>query len=221
MDVELVSHDVYKSNSMGKTLSPKCKQCRREGIKLYLKGERCYTTKCPIVKRNYPPGMHGSKGRNKLTSYGIQLREKQKAKRYYGILEKQFALYYEKAFRKKGETAENLLHMLESRIDNVVSRVGLGKSHAQARQIVNHGHMLLNGKKVTIPSIQMKPGDILEVAASSKKEKYFETVKIGLEKVDVPAWISFDPDQLKIKYNEHPTVENVAPIFDLKYVVEF
>ncbi len=206
---------------MANNIEPKCKQCRREGEKLFLKGDRCYTSKCPIVSRNYPPGLHGPKGRPRLTDYGVQLRTKQKAKRYYGLLERQFRKYYEESANKKGETALNLLQMLESRLDNVVYRAGFAKSRKLARQLVSHGHFLVNGEKVNIPSYQVSKGDLIEIAESSKKDKYFEIRLIDLEKYEVPNWVSMDPKELKARYLDYPTIEQVAPIFDLKYIVEF
>lgn len=206
---------------MARNLDQKCKQCRREGIKLFLKGERCLSQKCAIVKRNYPPGLHGAKGRNKTTSYGIQLREKQRAKRYYGLLEKQFRLYYEKAAVKRENTMEALLHLLELRLDNVIFRLGLAQSHQQARQLVSHGHILVNGKKVTIPSYQAQPGDTIEVRASSKTMPYFEKTKASLIKHEAPTWISLEKKDMKAKILDLPTVEQVAAIFDLRHIIEF
>lgn len=190
-------------------------------MKLFLKGERCFSQKCAIVKRNYPPGLHGVKGKNKLTSYGIQLREKQRAKRYYGLLEKQFRLYYEKAAVKRENTMEALLHLLELRLDNVVFRLGLAQSHQQARQLVTHGHILVNGKKVTIPSYQAQQGDIIEVSVLSRTMPYFERAKAFLTKHETPLWISFEKAEMKGKILDFPTVEQVAPIFDLRHIIEF
>src|SRR6476469_6981398 len=152
---------------MARTTGPKCKQCRREGMKLFLKGERCLTEKCGIERRSYPPGQHG-RGRTKQSEYLTQLREKQKAKRYYGVLEKQFRNYYEKAAsRRTGITGENLLRFLELRLDNVVYRLGFAASRAQARQFVRHGHFLVNGRRVNIPSFQLRPDDVLSLHEGS------------------------------------------------------
>ena len=155
---------------MARTLGPKCRWCRREGMKLFLKGERCLTEKCAVERRGYPPGEHG-RGRIKQSEYLLQLREKQKARRYYGLLEKQFRTYYAKASRKTGITGENLLRMLETRLDNVVYRLGFAASRAQARQLVRHGHFQVNGRRVNIPSFQVKPDDLVTVAAGSAAQQ--------------------------------------------------
>ncbi len=151
---------------MARDLGPKCRVCRREGMKLFLKGERCLTEKCAVERRSYPPGEHG-RGRIKQSEYLLQLREKQKARRYYGLLEKQFRNYYEKAAQRSGITGENLLRLLETRLDNVVYRLGFAASRAQARQLVRHGHFLVNGRRVNIPSYQVKPGDVVQVRDGS------------------------------------------------------
>src|SRR6266508_198790 len=155
---------------MARDRSPKCKQCRREGMKLFLKGERCLTEKCAIERRSYPPGEHG-RGRIKQSEYLLQLREKQKARRYYGLLEKQFRTYYDKAARRSGVTGDNLLRMLETRLDNVVYRLGFASSRAQARQLVRHGHFLVNGRRVNIPSYQVKPDDIITMSPGSSAQQ--------------------------------------------------
>src|SRR5829696_1937327 len=144
---------------MARYTGPVCRLCRREGMKLFLKGERCYTEKCAIEKRNMPPGQHGQGRKAKIVGYGLQLREKQKVKRIYGVLENQFRSYFEKAVRQKGVTGENLLTQLERRLDNVLVRIGFASTHAQARQVVRHGHVLINGKKVNIPSYQVTTGE--------------------------------------------------------------
>jgi len=155
---------------MARDTSPKCKQCRREGMKLFLKGERCLTEKCAVERRSYPPGEHG-RGRIKQSEYLMQLREKQKARRYYGLLETQFRTYYNKAARKQGITGENLLRMLETRLDNVVYRLGFAASRAQARQLVRHGHFLVNGRRVNIPSYQCKADDVITMRPGSPAEQ--------------------------------------------------
>ena len=152
---------------MARYTGPVCRLCRREGMKLYLKGDRCYSDKCAIDRRSYVPGQHGQ-GRKKVSGYGLQLREKQKAKRYYGVMESQFRKYFNMAERMKGVTGENLLSILESRLDNLVYRIGLGESRKEARQLVRHGHFLVNGKKVDIPSYLVKVGDVVEVKESSR-----------------------------------------------------
>ncbi|GIU95596.1 MAG: 30S ribosomal protein S4 [Gaiellaceae bacterium] len=155
---------------MARDLGPKCKLCRREGVKLFLKGERCLTEKCAVERRSYPPGEHG-RGRIKQSEYLIQLREKQKARRYYGLLEKQFRTTYEKASRAQGAPGENLLRLLETRLDNVVYRLGFAGSRAQARQLVRHGHFLVNGRRVNIPSYGVRPGDVVALKPSSPVEQ--------------------------------------------------
>ena len=162
---------------MARYKDEQCRRCRREGQKLFLKGDRCYTDKCSISRRNYAPGQHGQK-RAKLSEYGTQLREKQKTKAYYGVGEKQFRKYFEMASNKKGVTGENLLQILESRLDNVVYRLGFGTSRAQARQLVNHGHILVNGSKVDIPSYSCKPGDVISVKENSLEHP---AIKASLE----------------------------------------
>jgi len=155
---------------VARDLGPKCRICRREGLKLFLKGERCLTEKCAIERRSYPPGEHG-RGRIKQSEYLLQLREKQKARRYYGLLEKQFRAYYEKASRRSGVTGEELLRMLETRLDNVVYRLGFAASRAQARQLVRHGHFSVNGRRVNIPSYQVKPDDVITLKGGSSAEQ--------------------------------------------------
>src|SRR3954470_25065608 len=155
---------------MARSLTPKCRNCRREGMKLFLKGERCLTEKCSVERRSYPPGEHG-RGRIKQSEYLLQLREKQKARRYYGLLEKQFRTYYEKATRGTGVTGENLLRILETRLDNVVCRLGFAASRAQARQLVRHGHFHVNGRRVNIPSYQVKPDDVITMKTGSSAEQ--------------------------------------------------
>jgi small subunit ribosomal protein S4 len=155
---------------MARDLGPKCRVCRREGMKLFLKGERCLTEKCAVERRSYPPGEHG-RGRIKQSEYLLQLREKQKARRYYGLLEKQFRNYYERAAQRSGITGENLLRLLETRLDNVVYRLGFAASRAQARQLVRHGHFLVNGRRVNIPSYQVKPGDVVQMRDASPAQQ--------------------------------------------------
>ena len=184
-----------------------CKLCRREGNKLFLKGEKCYMEKCPFNKRPLPPGQHGA-GRKKVSEYGLQLREKQKTKRIYGVQEKQFRHYYEVADRMKGITGENMLSLLERRLDNVVFRMGVGVSRTQARQLVNHAHFTVNGKTVTVPSYSVKAGDVIAVKENRKGNKFFEQVKTS--KVgNLPKWLEFDPEKLEGKVLALPTREDV------------
>ena len=185
----------------------KCKLCRREGAKLFLKGDKCYLDKCPFNKRPLPPGQHGA-GRKKVSEYGQQLREKQKTKRIYGVQEGQFRHYYEIAERKKGITGENMLSLLERRLDNVVFRMGIGVSRTQARQLVNHAHLTVNGRTVTVPSYIVKEGDVVAVKENRKNNKFFEQVKTS--KVgNLPKWLEFDPEKLEGKVLALPTREDV------------
>lgn len=185
-----------------------CRLCRREGQKLFLKGERCYSAKCSVEKRPYAPGQHGT-SRRKLSEYGLQLREKQKAKRIYGILETQFRNYFATADRKKGITGENLLILLESRLDNVVFRAGFGRSRTEARQIVRHNHIKVNGKRVNIPSYQMKPGDVIEVKEKSASlQRFKDIIENTASRLDLE-WLEVDKENLKIKVLELPTRDQI------------
>lgn len=172
-----------------------CRLCRREGLKLFLKGERCYTDKCGISRRAYPPGQHGQ-GRKKMSEYGLQLREKQKARRYYGVLESQFAKYFDMANKKIGVTGENLLSILESRLDNVVYRLGFGTSRPEARQLVTHGHFTVNGKKVDIPSFLVKANDVISIREKSRgSEKVKDVLEVTSSRA-VPKWLDLDRNTL-------------------------
>ncbi|GAP61886.1 MAG: 30S ribosomal protein S4 [Ardenticatenia bacterium] len=175
-----------------------CKLCRREGEKLFLKGERCFGPKCAVERRPYPPGMHGQKQRfrRKMSDYGMQLREKQKARRIYGVLERQFRRYFYDAVRQPGQTGENLLRLLERRLDNVVYRMGFADSRAQARQLVTHGHFTLNGRRHNIPSYLVKPGDVISVREGSRKRTYFKEIGEHMEGKAVPEWLEVDPTTL-------------------------
>ena len=173
-----------------------CRLCRREGAKLFLKGDRCYSEKCAIERRNYAPGEAGKK-RVKESEYRTQLREKQKTKRIYGVLEKQFRHYYDLANRQQGITGENLLRILESRLDNVVYRLGFAKSRAEARQQVRHGHIYVNGRRVDIPSFRVRPGDLVSVAPKAKDMLVIKSALISNERVSVPAWLEVDIEKLQ------------------------
>jgi len=175
-----------------------CRLCRREGQKLFLKGERCYTEKCGIERRKYAPGMHGQ-SRKKLSEYGVQLREKQKARRYYGVLESQFAKYFEMANKQKGITGENLLSILESRLDNVVYRLGFGLSRPEARQLVTHGHFTVNGKKVNIASYLTSPGDVIAICEKSRSSEKIKDVLEKTESRNIPKWLDLDRNTLSGK----------------------
>ena len=202
---------------MAKSTNPDCKQCRREGCKLFLKGERCLT-KCSFDKRPVAPGQHGA-GRKKISEYGIQLREKQKVRKAYGMLEKQFRNYYEKAAAGKESTGFALLKMLELRLDNVIYRVGLGVSRAEARQIVNHGHITVNGKKVNIPSYQVKAGDVIAVKESKQALEMFASLK-GL-KVNTPKWLEFDTNSLTGKVLALPERDDIDLNIQEHLIVEY
>lgn len=191
---------------MARYTGPQCKRCRREGIKLYLKGDRCFSDKCAVARRPQAPGQHGT-SRKKLTNYGLQLREKQKAKRIYGVLESQFRKYYEEAARTKGVTGENLLRSLELRIDNAVFRLGFASSRVEARQLVRHGHFTVNGKKVNIPSYEIKNGDVIAVkekSRSSEKFKAFAELQANL-----PKWLTVDKDKMEGQVIDLPKREDI------------
>ena len=175
-----------------------CRLCRREGTKLFLKGERCYSDKCSLNKRAYAPGQHGQ-GRKKLSGYGLQLREKQKAKRFYGVLESQFAHYFDLAEKKKGVTGENLLQILESRFDNVVYRLGFGLSRAEARQLVVHGHFTINGNKVDIPSYLVKEGDVIALKEGSRSLPKIKAILEATEGKTIPKWLDLDTNAMQAK----------------------
>lgn len=200
---------------------PQCKKCRREGEKLFLKGEKCLSAKCTILRRNYRPGAHGPKGKTRMTGYGIQLREKQKAKHLYSINETQFRNYFKKAINKKGDTGEILVAMLEMRLDNVIYRLGLAKSRKQARQLVNHAHFLVNGKKVNIPSYQTKIGEVVEIREKSKNSQIIKNVLPALAKHKTPSWLTLDPKTGAGKIVGAPKNEDLKQNFDPKLIVEF
>lgn len=196
-----------------------CKLCRKEGTKLFLKGDRCYTDKCAMVRRPYSPGQHGHR-RRKVSEYGLQLREKQKARRYYGIMESQFHKYFEMANRKQGITGENLLAILESRLDNVVYRLGLGNSRAEARQLVLHGHFTVNGRRVNIPSFLVKAGDVVAVAEKSKSSaKFKELVELSTSK-NIPSFLDYNVDKLEAKVVGECAREEVGIPLEEHLIVE-
>ena len=189
-----------------------CRQCRREGEKLFLKGDRCYTDKCGIEKRPYPPGQAGKK-RPRDSEYRLQLREKQKAKRIYGVLEKQFRTYYQIATRQQGITGENLLRLLESRLDNAVYRLGFAASRDEARQMVRHGHFTVDGHKVDIPSFRVRPGAVIAVGAKAKEMTAIKAALISSSKIEVPGWLEVDVEKLQGKVLSLPNREQIeAPI---------
>ena len=194
-----------------------CRQCRREGQKLFLKGERCYSDKCALARRDFAPGQHGQ-ARKKSSEYGVQLRAKQKAKRYYGVLESQCAKYFEMATKRTGMAGENLLKILESRLDNVVYTAGYGMSRRQARQLVLHRHFTVNGQTVNIPSFLVKPGDVIEVKGSAC-EKIKENVEKNASR-PVPMWMSFDKDALKVVVNRLPERSEIELDVEEQLIVE-
>ncbi len=191
---------------MARYTDPSCRLCRREGQKLFLKGERCYSTKCSMEKRSFPPGQHGQ-GRKKVSEYGLQLREKQKAKRFYGLQEAQFRNTFDKASRKTGITGENLLIMLETRLDNVVFRLGFASSRKEARQLVTHGHFQVNGKKVDIPSYTVSVGDVIKIKEKSTNSPKFKEIKEM--SITVPAWVSVDVEKLEGKIVAMPVRDDI------------
>ncbi len=203
---------------MSRHVGPVCKLCRREGTKLYLKGDRCYTDNCALNKRNYAPGQHGQ-GRVKVTEYGKQLREKQKVRRYYGVSESQMARNFLIADKTKGITGENLLQILEQRLDNVVFRMGLASSRAEARQLVTHGHFLVNGKKVDIPSYQVAVGDVIEVKERSRKSEKIKDL-VANHNGNVVKWISLDLDQFKGTIVSEPSREDIDLPIEEHLIVE-
>ncbi|GHV00882.1 30S ribosomal protein S4 [Clostridia bacterium] len=202
---------------MAKYTEADCRLCRREGTKLFLKGERCTSKKCAVEKRPAPPGQHGL-SRKKVSEYGTQLREKQKAKRAYGLLERQFRQYYERASSMKGNTGEQMICLLERRLDNVAFRMGIGGSRAESRQIVNHGHLTVNGKNVNIPSYQVKAGDVIAVKDSKKDNAIFKELKGA--KITMPKWLTFDTEALKGSIVELPKREDADLTIKEHMIVE-
>ncbi|MGC8836799.1 MAG: 30S ribosomal protein S4 [Anaerolineae bacterium] len=208
---------------MGRYTGPVCRLCRREGMKLFLKGERCYTDKCAVERRPYPPGMHGQKARfrRKESDYALQLREKQRAKRIYGVLERQFRRYYQEALRRPGPTGANLLTILETRLDNVVYRLGFADSRAQARQLVRHGHFLLNGRKTDIPSALVKPGDVVSVRPESRRLTYFKERAEVLESKPLVNWLSRDAMSLSGRVLSLPERRDIDVDLKEQLIVEY
>ena len=205
---------------MARYNGPVCRLCRREGMKLFLKGERCYTEKCAIEKRNMPPGQHGRLRKAKMVGYGVQLGEKQKVKRIYGVLEDQFRRYFEQAERTRGITGETLLQLLERRLDNVAYRLGLATSRPQARQLVRHGHLTVNGRKVNIPSFSVKPGDVVAVRQSSRKSPALLHAMEEVKGRGVPEWLQFDAEAMSAKVGSVPTREQINLPVQEQLIVE-
>jgi small subunit ribosomal protein S4 len=195
-----------------------CKLCRREGIKLFLKGDRCFSAKCAIEKRNYVPGEHGQR-RSKLSDYGVQLRAKQKMRRIYGVLERQFRKYFRLAERQKGITGENLVRILEQRLDSVVHRLGFAASRAQGRTLIAHGHFLVDGRKVTIPSYLVRPGQVIEVRPASREVLAIKAALEGSKKRPLPSWLELDASAMKGTVRSTPTREESAIPVDEQLIV--
>lgn len=204
---------------MARNTTADCRQCRREKCKLFLKGERCYTDKCALTKRNKIPGQHAD-GRKKITEYGLQLREKQKTKRIYGLQEKQFRKYYEEAERQRGVTGATMLILLEKRLDNVVYRMGIGVSRSQARQFVNHGLITVNGKRVTIPSYQISVGDVISVKENKVEQPLFAQLKQSKKPANLPKWLDFEPAELTGKVIAEPVREDIDMSIQEHMIVE-
>jgi small subunit ribosomal protein S4 len=204
---------------MARYTGPDCKRCRREKVKLFLKGSKCESAKCPIEKRPYPPGEHG-RARTKESEYLLQMREKQKCARIYGVLEKQFRNYYDEANRHQGKTGENLLTILESRLDNVVFRAGFAKSRDMARQLVRHGHITVNGRKVDIPSARVSPSDIVEVRGKSREMTPFVVAHAEAGERTVPGWLEVIPNRMRILVHQLPTREQIDTQVQEQLIVE-
>jgi small subunit ribosomal protein S4 len=204
---------------LARYLGPSCRLCRREGLQLYLKGDRCYTDKCAIERRHYPPGQHGQR-RGKLSDYGSQLREKQKVKRIYGVLEKQFRGYFEKAERQKGVTGTNLLVLLERRLDNVVYRLGFANSRAQARLMVRHGLIAVNGSKVSIPSFLVKKGDVVQVVEKSRNKPLIRDALEAVARRGLPAWVDLSKEEALGRIIMLPTREDITMPIQEHLIVE-
>ena len=204
---------------MARNLDAKCRQCRREGEKLFLKGEKCFTDKCAIERRNYPPGQHGQKN-TRLSGYGVQLREKQKIRRIYGLLERQFRKTYQNAARAKGVTGEALLQQLEGRLDSVVYRMGFGASRTEARQIVRHNAITVNGKRVNVPSFQCRPGDVIEVVQAAKEQLRVKGAAEAAESRGLPEWLEVDTKALKGTFKARPQRTELPSTINESLVVE-
>jgi small subunit ribosomal protein S4 len=197
-----------------------CRLCRRENLKLFLKGDRCYSDKCAFDRRSYPPGQHGQRRGRKISDYGIQLREKQKVKRMYGLSEKQFYLFFEKANRQRGITGTNILVMLERRLDNVVYRLGFVNSRSQGRHFVRHGHFTVNGKKVNIPSYQIKIGDLVEIREKSRSIQAFADALDSVVRRGIPQWLELEKEEMRGSVNAFPVREDLTMPIQEQLIVE-
>jgi small subunit ribosomal protein S4 len=205
---------------MARNLDAKCRQCRREGEKLFLKGEKCFTDKCAIERRSYAPGQHGQRSGMRMSDYGKQLREKQKMRRVYGVLERQFRKTYADASRTKGVTGERLLQLLESRLDNVAYRMGFGASRSEARQVVRHNAILVNGRRVNIPSYQVRPGDVIEVAERAKAQLRIKASVDAVESRGVPDWLELDAKEMKGTFKSLPARSDLPATINESLVIE-
>ena len=205
---------------MARSREPVCRQCRREGMKLFLKGDRCYTDKCAYDRRSYAPGEHGQARRRKMSDYGIQLREKQRAKRIYGVLENQFRKYFKTADRMKGVTGENLLLLLERRMDNMVYRMGFARSRNHARQLVKHGHFMVNGKKTDIPSYLLRQGDAVTIVDGSRKVAAIVEAMEAVERRGIPEWLMLEKDKFQAKVMAYPTRDQIGVSIQEQLIVE-
>ncbi|MDR1367683.1 MAG: 30S ribosomal protein S4 [Candidatus Accumulibacter sp.] len=205
---------------MARNLDPKCRQCRREGEKLFLKGEKCFTDKCAIERRSYAPGQHGQRSGQRLSDYGVHLREKQKIRRIYGVLENQFRRLYKEADRRKGVTGEILLQLLESRLDTVVYRMGFAASRSEARQVVRHNAVCVNGRRVNIPSFQVRPGDVVEVAEKAKGQLRIKSALAEAESRGFPQWVEVDIKEARGTYKARPERGELPPTINEGLVIE-
>jgi small subunit ribosomal protein S4 len=205
---------------LARNLEPKCRQCRREGEKLFLKGEKCFTEKCSIERRSYAPGQHGQKRNPRISDYGVQLREKQKLRRVYGVLERQFRRYYAEADRRKGVTGENLLQLLESRLDTVAYRMGFGASRNEARQVVRHNGILVNGRRVNIPSYMVRPGDVVSLSEKARQHLRVKAAAEAAEQRGFPEWVEVDVKGLKGTYKAKPQRSELPQNINEHLVIE-
>lgn len=207
---------------MGRNIDSKCRQCRAAGEKLMLRGERCSSAKCAMIKRNYAPGPHGqAKARKRLSGYGLQLAEKQSAKVFYGLSEKQFRLTLEKASKKTGDGGKNFLRALEMRLDNVIYRLGFATSRAQARQLVNHGHFTVDSKKVDIPSFTVKAGQLIKIKKASESNRYFKNLTETLKKADRPSWLNLNNADLSAKVLHEPKDDDLPQDINVQVIIEY
>lgn len=219
MDVDHQKNVVFEENALARNIEPKCKQCRREGEKLFLKGEKCFSDKCAIERRNYPPGQHGQK-KGRLSDYGGQLREKQKIRKIYGILERQFRNIYKTADKRRGVTGNILLQLLESRLDNVAYHMGFGSSRAEARQIVRHNCVLVNGKRVNMPSYLVKAGDIIQITDNAKNQLRIKTSIEAADNRNFPTWIEMDIKGMRGIFKAKPDRSELPTSINESLVVE-